>query len=141
MAHLAEFNSGLLISKNRDQSTSETAAVAPVILSTNLSHSELDFLYLFHNSVRYQAYNKLHIVWYLPDPSRYRHEMMRVHFFPNLTKSLILNFLLVKILSKWIQELTSVLFYNAFINNRKNYIGQKIIKIIQVVFPFLAQGP
>lgn len=100
MAHLAEFNSGVLISKNRDHSTSETTAVAPVILSTDLSHSQLDFPYFFHNSVRYQAYSKLCIVWYLPDPNRYKHEMNTVNFFPNLTKSLILNFLLVKYTSK-----------------------------------------
>ena len=31
--------------------------------------------------------------------------------------------------------------YSAYISNGKNCIGEKIIKIIQVVFPFLVQGP
>ena len=140
MAHFTEFNSGLLISKNRDHSTSETAAVTRVILSTDYSHSELDFPYFFHNSVRYQAYCKLCIVCYLPDPNKYRHEMKRVHFF-YLTKSLILNFLLVKYTSKMNSRTHLSAIYSAYISNGKNCIGEKIIKIIQVVFPFLVQGP
>lgn len=99
---LAEFPSGLLISKSRVHSPAWTLSPAPSVISGWWLFSDrpllplrVNFVNFSHNCRRSQPHNSL-----LLKSKSYRHEMKKLSF-PSWTKSLISTFLLFKLVPKW----------------------------------------